>query len=258
MRPSPGTSGAAAQGEAVRFTVLPDRSALDRQAASLIWKAADAKPGLLICLASGETPTGTYALLAGAPARLPEARFIQLDEWAGLGAGDPASCAAYLRRTMREPLAVPPERWIGFRGDAADAAAECRRVQAALESAGPIDLCILGLGRNGHLALNEPADSVDPFSHVAALDETSRAHPMLAGSDTPVREGLTLGLGEILRARRILLLVAGAAKRAPLARLAARRITTQLPASFLWLHGDTVCLCDRDAAAGTGLGEDEP
>ena len=247
-----------ARADAVRFTVLPDREALDRKAAALIWEAVRAKPDLLICLASGGTPTGTYALLAAAPEQLARARYIQLDEWAGVGPDDPASCAAYLERTVRGPLAVPPERWIGIRGDAPDAAAECRRVAAALEEAGPIDLCILGLGLNGHLALNEPAESFDPFCHVATLAEQSRTHPMLAETAAPVRQGLTLGLGDILRARRILLMVSGVAKREPLARLAARRVTPALPASFLWLHGDAVCLCDRDAAADTELDDADP
>ena len=242
----------------MRFTVLPDREALDRKAAALIWEAARAKPDLLICLASGGTPTGTYALLAAAPEQLARARYIQLDEWAGVGPDDPASCANYLQRTVRGPLAVPPERWIGIRGDAPDAVAECRRVAAALEAAGPIDLCILGLGLNGHLALNEPAESFDPFCHVATLTERSRSHPMLAETTDPVRQGLTLGLGDILRARRILLMISGTAKRTPLARLAARRVTPALPASFLWLHGDAVCLCDRDAAADTELDDAKP
>ena len=237
----------------MRFTVLPDREALDREAAALIWEAAAEKPDLLICLASGDTPTGTYALLATAPERIAGARFIQLDEWAGLGAQDPASCAAYLERNVRGLLAVPPERWIGFRGDAPDAAAECRRVAGALATAGPIDLCILGLGRNGHLGLNEPAESFDSVCHVATLTQETRGHPMLAETAAPVCEGLTLGLGDILRARRVLLLVSGAAKRAPLAGLASRRVTPQLPASFLWLHGDAICLCDADAAAGATL-----
>lgn len=237
----------------MRFTVLPDREALDREAAALIWEAAEAGPAPLICLASGDTPTGTYALLTEAPERLAGTRFIQLDEWAGVGPDDPASCAAYLQRTLLGPLAVPPERRIDIRGDAPDAAAECRRVATALEQAGPIDLCILGLGLNGHLALNEPAESFDPVCHVATLAEQSRGHPMVAAAATPVRQGLTLGLGDILRARRILLMVSGAAKRTPLARLAAGRVTPTLPASFLRLHGDAVCLCDRDAASGTGL-----
>ena len=242
----------------MRFTVLPDGEALDREAAAFIWKAAEARPDLLICLASGGTPTGTYALLAQEPERLAHARFIQLDEWAGVAPEDPASCAGYLQRTVQGPLAVPPERWIGIRGDAEDAEAECRRVGAALEAAGPIDLCILGLGLNGHLALNEPAESFDPFCHVATLAEQSRNHPMVAAAAHPVRQGLTLGLGDILRARRILLMVSGAAKRTPLARLAAPRITPALPASFLWLHGDAVCLCNREAAADTGLDDAEP
>ena len=242
----------------MRFTILPDRGTLDRAAAEIIWEAARAKPDLLICLASGGTPTGMYALLTGAPERLASARYIQLDEWAGVAPDDPASCAHYLRRTVQGPLAVPPERWIGIRGDAPDAAAECRRVATALEAAGPIDLCILGLGLNGHLALNEPAESFDPFCHVATLAEKSRTHPMLAETAAPVREGLTLGLGEIMRTRRILLMVSGAAKRAPLAQLAARRVTPALPASFLWLHGDAVCLCDRDAAADIARDDTEP
>ena len=239
----------------MRVTVLPDREALDRAAAALIWEAAQARPDLLICLASGDTPTGTYALLAAAPERLASARFIQLDEWAGLGADDPASCAAYLERTVRGPLAVPAERWIGIRGDAPDAAAECRRVGAALQQAGPIDLCILGLGRNGHLGLNEPAESFDPTCHVATLAEQSRGHPMLAETDDSVREGLTLGLGDILR------VAPGSCCWSP-APPSERRwrgsrsggSRRSLPASFLWLHGDAVCLCDEDAAAGTGLG----
>ena len=242
----------------MRITVLPDGEALDREASKLILEAAHARPDLLICLASGDTPTGTYALLAQDPERLAHARFIQLDEWAGVAPEDPASCAAYLNRTVQGPLAVPPERWIGIRGDAEDAAAECRRVGAALEAAGPIDLCILGLGMNGHLALNEPAESFDPFCHVATLAAQSRAHPMVAAAAHPVRQGLTLGLGDIMRARRILLMVSGAAKRTPLARLAARRIRPTLPASFLWLHGDAVCLCDREAAADTGLDDADP
>ena len=239
----------------MHFMVFPDRDALDGHAAALVWETAEAKPDLLICLASGETPTGVYARLAAAPARLAEARFIQLDEWAGVGADDPASCAAYLQRTLARPLGVPPERWLGFHGDAPDALAECRRVSTALAQAGPIDLCILGLGRNGHIALNEPSDGFDPFCHVATLDAQSRAHPMLSETAASVSQGLTLGLGDILRARRILLLVSGSAKRTPLARLAVRRVTPELPSSFLWLHADTTCLCDRAAAKYSGLGE---
>ena len=92
----------------MRITVLADGEALDREAAAFIWKAAEAKPDLLICLASGGTPTGTYALLAQEPERLARARFIQLDEWAGVAPEDPASCADYLHRTVRGPSRCRP------------------------------------------------------------------------------------------------------------------------------------------------------
>jgi galactosamine-6-phosphate isomerase len=230
------------------FTQLSDHGALSRRAAEIIWEAAEAKPDLLICLASGETPTKTYEVLAEAPERLAAARFIQLDEWAGLGNNDTASCAHYLSHAVLEPLAVPSERHIAFHGDAEDPAAECRRIEQALAASGPIDICILGLGRNGHLALNEPSDSLDPFCHVATLAKSSRAHPMLEDATTDVRNGLTLGLANILQSHKILLLVSGENKRGPLSNLAKRQVTSALPASFLWLHANTHCLCDEAAA----------
>lgn len=237
----------------MRVTVLPDREARDREAAALVWEAAAEKPDLLICLASGETPSGTYVRLAGAPERLAQARFIQLDEWAGLDADDAASCAAYLERAVKGPLAVPDARWIGFRGAAPDAAAECRRVAAALKAAGPIDLCILGLGRNGHLALNEPAESLDPSP--ATSPPSMRAPAPIPCWRKPTGRSArgSPSASATSCARRILLLVSGSAKREPLARLAAGRVSTQLPASFLWLHGDVLCLCDRAAASDTGI-----
>ena len=243
----------------MRVTVLPDREALDRHAAAHIREAAKARPGLLICLASGDTPTGTYALLAAEPERLAHARFIQLDEWAGLGPGDAASCAAYLERTVRRPLAVPPERWIGIRGDAPDAAAECRRVAAALDEAGPIDLCILGLGLNGHLGLNEPAESFAPLCHVATLAAQSQAHPMLAGTGGAVlpradawprrHPARAPGPAAGLRCRQAG--AAGAARGAPGHAASCRRPSsgcTGTPSAF----------ATRRRLAGTGLGEADP
>ena len=131
--------------------------------------------------------------------------------------------------------------------------------QTALEAAGPIDLCILGLGLNGHLALNEPAESFDPFCHIATLAERSRGHPMLEETAVPVRQGLTLGLGDILRARRILLMVSGAAKREHRSRslrpVASRR---RCPRRSCGSTATPICLCDRDAAADIARVDAEP
>ena len=116
-----------------------------------------------------------------------------------------------------------------------------------LDKEGPIDICVLGLGANGHLALNEPAEQLQPFVHVARLTAESCQHPMLAESAARPSYGLTIGMADILQSRKVLLLVSGVHKREQFQRLLSRQVSTQFPASFLWLHPDVTCLCDRDA-----------
>jgi galactosamine-6-phosphate isomerase len=113
---------------------------------------------------------------------------------------------------------------------------------------GPIDICILGLGENGHVAMNEPDRELNPGVHVAKLAPTSRRHALLQTLVKKPRYGLTLGVGDILRCRKALLLVSGSHKRRPFSRLLAPRVSTRFPASVLWLHQDATVLCDREAA----------
>ena len=233
-----------------------DYAALSRRAADWLVAELRQRPALLLCAAAGDTPTGTYAQLAARRRRQPslfrKMRVLQLDEWSGLSADCPASCAADLQTKLLMPLGIGPARFTGFRGAAPDAERECARVARWLAANGPMDVCVLGLGRNGHVGMNEPADAVKPQAHVARLAPGSRRHPMLAALPRPPRYGLTLGLGEILRARRILMLVSGGHKRAALHRLGTGRVTARFPASFLHLHPDVTVLCDRAAAGLPG------
>jgi galactosamine-6-phosphate isomerase len=119
-----------------------------------------------------------------------------------------------------------------------------------LAAKGPIDICILGLGLNGHVAMNEPAAASNPSTHVAKLAPSSRKHGMLRGLARKPAYGLTLGLGDILQSRKILLLVSGNNKRAALKRLMCPEVTSRFPASFLWLHSDATVLCDQEVANG--------
>ncbi|HXD77114.1 MAG TPA: 6-phosphogluconolactonase, partial [Puia sp.] len=125
--------------------------------------------------------------------------------------------------------------------------AEVGRFKQQLGPSGPIDICILGLGSNGHIAFNEPADALERFVHVAQLSPTSQQHGMVAGMDTAPEFGFTVGMTDIFRSKMILLLVSGASKKAVTARLLSGRVSTNLPASLLWLHGNTVCLLDQNA-----------
>lgn len=230
---------------------------ISRQAAERAADALAGKPDLLVCAAGGSTPLRTYQLLAEHCARKPDAfrsmRVVKLDEWGGIAMDDPGSCENQLRRYLLSPLGLSDDRYFGFKSNPANPAAECERIQRRLASEGPIDLCVLGLGMNGHIAMNEPASCLQPGAHVAHLAESSLRHPMLANSKKSPTYGLTLGMAEILASREILLLVSGASKRQPLRKLVQREITTEFPASFLWLHPNWTLLCDREAAEGLNL-----
>jgi galactosamine-6-phosphate isomerase len=237
-----------------RLEIFEDHEAMSRRAAGVLSDALDAKPDLLVCVASGATPARAYDLFAEAGRARPDAcarlRVLRLDEWGGLAADDPGSSEAQVRRQLVEPLGLPQERYFAFRGDAADPAGECARIRRVVEEQGPIDVSVLGLGVNGHLGFNEPAAELQPHAHVAELSRASRDHSMLASARTVPAYGLTLGMADLMRSRRVLLVVSGAHKREVLARMMTGGLTTSLPASFLRMHPETLCLCDRAAAEG--------
>jgi galactosamine-6-phosphate isomerase len=237
--------------------VCEDGESLSRRAAQHVLTALTHKPNLLLCAASGSTPVRTYQLLAEQCALKPDEfrslRVVKLDEWGGLAPDDPGTCEHQVRNFVVAPLGVTPDRYFGFASNPSDPAAECDRIRRRLAAEGPIDLCVLGLGLNGHLALNEPAPYLQAEAHVASLADGTLRHPMLANSRARPAYGLTLGMAEILASREILLLVSGTKKRAPMQKLLRREVATDFPASFLWLHPHWTLLCDREAARGLDL-----
>lgn len=243
-----------AHGCGLRVEVAESYEAMSRQAERLVVEALRRKKDLIFCASAGGTPTRLYDLLVARGHRDPRLfermRVLQIDEWGGLPQGDPASCECDLRTKLLEPLGIGKNRYVGFRTDAEDAEAECARVARWLAVNGSIDICILGLGLNGHVAMNEPAEFLVPRAHVAKLARSSLNHPMLKASPQKPRYGLTVGMGDILSSRTVLLLVNGKHKRAAMKRLLTEKVTTQFPASLLWLHPGATVLCDREAWQG--------
>lgn len=241
---------------ALRIDVAESYEAMSRRAEGLIAAELKKKPGLILCASAGGTPTRLYELLAARcrhhPRLFQKMRVLQIDEWGGLSREHPASCETDLRVKLLEPLHIRKERYVGFRTNAAYPEPECARMRLWLAKNGPIDICILGLGLNGHVAMNEPAPTLTPHAHVSTLTRSSLNHPMLKKLDRKPRYGLTLGMADILSSRMVLLLVNGSHKRAALKRLLEPKVTTQFPASFVWLHPRSFVLLDR-AAAGNLL-----
>jgi galactosamine-6-phosphate isomerase len=234
----------------MNVAVHNDYETLSQAAVAWLLERIDRRPESLVCLAAGSTPVRTYALLAERgrenPTRFAKLRFLKLDEWGGLDGSDPGSCEFQLRNQLIEPLGAA-DRYVGFDGQAADPAAECRRVADWLAEHGPIDLCVLGLGLNGHLGFNEPAPALIPGPHVAQLSATSMGHAMVRDRTAAPAYGVTLGMADILQSREVLLLASGAPKKEPLHNLLSGRITAEFPASFLGLHRHVHVLCDAAA-----------
>jgi len=225
---------------------------MSREAAASVIAAAAAKSDSLLCVPAGNSPAGLYQELIREAGRKPDLFrslwVVKLDEWLGVLASDPASCEYFLKSRLLDPLAVAAERYISFDPETADPLRECDRIRGELERQGPIDLCILGLGKNGHVGLNEPGPSLKPLCHVAKLSEETLRHAMIASSEAKPRFGLTLGIADILHARKIVLLITGEGKERVIARFLDGTVTTDLPASFLWLHHDLEVFLDDSCA----------
>lgn len=227
---------------------------MSRQAAARVIAAVAARSDSLLCAATGGSPAGLYRELAREAARAPalfrRLRVVKLDEWLQLPAGDPATCEHYLRSRVLDPLQIDAERYIGFDPQTADPLRECGRIDRELARQGPIDLCVLGLGKNGHIGLIEPAPCLQPHSHVAELSEQTLGHQMLRSAKAGPTHGLTLGIADILAARKILLLVTGEGKERAVARFLDGTVSTEVPATFLWLHRDVEVFLDDASREG--------
>jgi galactosamine-6-phosphate isomerase len=235
----------------MKIIKLANYDTLSREAATLIVEELKKNSRALLCAATGNSPTGTYSILKKSfdlePELFSRLRVIKLDEWGGLPMDNPSTCEHYLQQHLVGPLQITTDRYISFQSSPKDPNGECRRIQDELKKAGPIDICILGLGMNGHLALNEPDGFLEAETHVAKLSASSLTHPMIGETGMKPSYGLTLGMADIFQSKCILILINGTKKKDITSAFLNGKISTGLPASFLWLHPNVVCLVDREA-----------
>ena len=230
--------------------LFPDYDSLCAAAAESINDIISANKKASLCLATGSSPEGLYSTIvkqaSSDQAKYSSIHIVKLDEWGGLADNHPATCEFYLRNKFVDPLKVSSDRYTSFKSSAQDRSAECRRIQAELDRHDGIDVCVLGLGTNGHLGLNEPAPHLMAHVHVAELTDQTKQHSMLEGSEQKPSWGFTLGMGDLLKSKKIILIVNGQKKTAQLRRLLEPSVETDYPASFLWLHPDVELYTDID------------
>ncbi len=235
--------------------------ALSRRAANLISAEIIRKPDCVLGLATGGTPLGTYSQLIAwckkGDLSFREVKTVNLDEYRGLAPEHPQSYRRFMQERLFDHIDIKRENTFIPNGLAGDTDAECAGYDALVRSLGYADLQLLGLGRNGHIGFNEPSDYFYRKTHLVELTQsTIEANARFFGSDEPVpREAITIGMGSIMAARRILLVVSGANKAEALRDAFSGDITPRCPASILQLHHDVVLVGDEEALSLLG---DEP
>lgn len=240
--------------EGISFIEAQNHAELSQFAADILTQQISEKRDSLLTLASGGTPTDMYKKWISAikdnHIDISELRLHKLDEWCGLKENDPATCEYYIRNHVLEPLDFPLKRYFGANSEAKDPIAECVRVASRLSKEGPADICILGLGKNGHLGFNEPGQAFHLRTHTVQLSEESMSHNMVSKTNRDVTRGMTSGIADILQADNILFLVSGKHKAQNFKRFFTERtVTPEFPASVLWLHKSVYCIYDKDAAS---------
>ena len=243
---------------AITPVVLGDAAAVAERVAALLLEDR-LHPQRPLGLATGRTMEPVYGALARRMARLDPNLAAKvrdtwcsfnLDEYVGLAPQTPTSFAATMARQLVAPLGLDPERVRLPDGQAADPEAEARRYGAAVGAAGGIGLQLLGLGLNGHVGFNEPpSDPALTCRCVELSGHTRRQNAGGFGGDPGAvpRRAITLGLAEILSARRVLLVVTGAEKAAILRRTLEEPPSAELPASWLQHHQGLTVIADTDA-----------
>ncbi len=234
----------------MKILQMESYEALSACAAEIILDTVRREPECVLGLATGSTPIGTYDQLAAACAQgkasFKNVKSINLDEYVGLGQEDPQSYRYFMNANLFDRIDINKENTHVPNGLAADVSEECRRYDALYESLGGIALQILGIGHNGHVGFNEPDSALVAGTHEVLLSERTReanSRNFNSLEEVP-KSAITLGMGGILKARRILLLVSGEGKRDALQKTLNGMVDPQVPASFLQLHPDVTVLCD--------------
>jgi glucosamine-6-phosphate deaminase len=238
----------------MHVVICPDASALSEQAAAMIAGAIGVNPKMVLGLAAGASPLGLYqSLLRRQAAGLDVSgvTLFGLDDYFGLAEDHPGRLRSSVQHHFLSKLAVSPAHihWPEVSPDS-DIAAACAAFERSIGQAGGIDLQILGIGANGHIAFNEPGSGLAGRTRLVHLSAaTRRANaPSFAPGEMP-EAAITQGIGTILESRRIVLLASGESKAAAIAGAVEGPVTAMLPASALQWHPEVTLFVDFAAAS---------
>ena len=227
---------------------------MSKKAFEIMKATVEGKKNATLGLATGSTPIGLYEeMIADHKAcgtSYAEVSTFNLDEYVGLDYSSDQSYVYFMREHLFDHIDIKLENTNIENGKAADPAAECARYNALLAE-NTVDLQILGIGSNGHIAFNEPGTPFDSVTHVVDLSETTiKDNSRLFNSiDEVPKQAFTMGLSNIMMAKKIVVLANGANKAKAVYGMVHGEITEDIPASILQNHSDCTLICDEAAAS---------
>lgn len=238
----------------MHLIVCPDRNAQAKACAAILASQILQKPNCVLGLATGSTPVPIYrelvALYREGVLDFAKVRTFNLDEYVGLGPEHAQSYNRFMWDHLFSAVGMRRGQVRVPNGMASDLQAECAQYEREIAEAGGIDLQLLGLGHDGHIAFNEPGDAYEMDMHVAALTEdTIRANKRFFDREEDVpRTALSMGVGSIMRARQIVLSAFGKEKAVIIREAFHGPITPKVPASILQFHANCTVVLDKEAA----------
>ena len=238
----------------MNYQTFPTYAELSRAAARIIADVLRAKPDCVLGLATGSSPIGTYDELARMHREegLTFARCttVNLDEYRGLAGTHPQSYRYFMNDHLFSRVDVRIDHTFVPNGTAADPAAECAAYDARIKALGGTDIQLLGIGPDGHIGFNEPADAFSDGSFKVKLkDSTIEANSIYFDENPMPRYALTMGIGTIMKARKIVLIATGEKKAQAIRTAIKGEVTPQCPVSVLQNHPDALLLLDEAAAS---------
>ena len=232
-----------------------DYADMSRKAANIIAAQVIMKPDCVLGLATGSTPIGTYKELIKAyetgDLDFSLVKTANLDEYRGLEKTNDQSYDYFMKENLFNHININFENLNIPNGEKPDAEEECARYEAAVKALGGQDLQLLGMGHNGHIGFNEPADEFPKVTHCVDLQEsTIQANKRFFEKveDVPT-QAYTMGIGTIMQAKKILVVASGADKAEIVKKAFFGPITPQVPASILQLHPDVTVVVDEAAGS---------
>lgn len=237
----------------MKFIVCNNYEEISAKAAEIIAEIVKAKPDCVLGLATGSTPVGTYKELI-AKNKKGEISFrntvsYNLDEYYPISPDNDQSYRYFMNENLFNHIDIPMENTHLLNGEAKDPDAECKAYDEAIKNAGGIDIQILGIGRNGHIAFNEPDEALIAPTHKTGLtaDTIDANSRFFESADLVPKYALTMGMASIFGARKIILLANGASKAQAVKELRNDEIKTSNPSTLLKLHPDVTIICDKEA-----------